>query len=211
MDPYKITFTSWDKVAQAYQDKFMDLDLYNDTYDLFCRLLEKPAAKIFEIGCGPGNMTKYLLARRPDFDIEAIDTSPNMVHLAEKNNPTARFSIMDARHIDQLNTKFDAIICGFCLPYLSKSDAAKLIEDCAGLLNPGGILYFSAIEGPYERSGYEAGSSGDKTYVYYHPTNNLQEQLDKNGFALQNLIRKSYQKSGGEESIHAIFIARKNT
>lgn len=40
----------------------MDLDLYNDTYDAFCQAVYKPGARIFEIGCGPGNITRYVLA-----------------------------------------------------------------------------------------------------------------------------------------------------
>ena len=42
MNPYQITFETWNKVAAAYQEKFMELDLYNDTYDAFCALIEKP-------------------------------------------------------------------------------------------------------------------------------------------------------------------------
>ncbi|MBK8044287.1 MAG: isoprenylcysteine carboxylmethyltransferase family protein [Haliscomenobacter sp.] len=62
MDPYQITLHSWGKVASVYQDYFMDLDLYNDTYDAFCQAVYKPGARIFEIGCGPGNITRYVLA-----------------------------------------------------------------------------------------------------------------------------------------------------
>jgi hypothetical protein len=31
MDRYKETFETWNKVASLYQDKFMELDLYNDS------------------------------------------------------------------------------------------------------------------------------------------------------------------------------------
>lgn len=209
MDRYEINFATWDKLARAYQDKFMDLDLYNDTYDEFCGLAEKPGASIFEIGCGPGNITRYLLSKRPDFNIKAIDTSPNMIRLAEENNPNARFSVMDARNIDQLSTTFDAIACGFCLPYLSKTDADKLIKDCSALLVTGGIFYFSILEGSYAQSGYEAGSTGDKAYVYYHEAGYLQHYLHEHGFELLKLARKHYEKSNGEDSIHAIFLALK--
>ena len=211
MDSYKITIDTFDKLASIYQDKFMNMDLYDDTYDLFCRLIEKPHPKIFEIGCGPGNITRYILSKRPDADIEAIDLAPNMIELAKANNPTARFKIMDCRAIDQLTDKFDAIVCGFCMPYLSKEDCAKLIKDCALLLNSGGILYFSTIEGDYRQSGYERSSNGtDKAYVYYHQADYLQEALKKNDFKLADLARKSYAKPDGIPSTHMIFIAKKN-
>ena len=105
MDRYKETFDTWNKVASIYQDKFMDMALYNDTYDYICNSIAKPKAKLLEIGCGPGNITKYLLSKRPDFDIFGIDIAPNMIELAKKNNPTANFDIMDSRQINNLNQK----------------------------------------------------------------------------------------------------------
>ena len=210
MDKYQLTFQTWNKLAQAYQDKFMDLDLYDDTYDLFCSLIKKPQAKIFEIGCGPGNITRYLLTKRPDFKIEAIDVAPTMVELAKKNNPTASYTIMDCREIDKLTSSYDGIICGFCMPYLSKVDCAKLIKDCSRLLNTNGILYLSAIEDDYSKSGIEAGSTGNQAYVYYHEANYLQAYLAENNFEVLELKRKFYPKSPEENSTHLIFIARKN-
>jgi 2-polyprenyl-3-methyl-5-hydroxy-6-metoxy-1,4-benzoquinol methylase len=188
----------------------MYLDLYDDTYDKFCNLIIKQNARIFEIGCGPGNITKYLLSKRPGFYIEAIDAAPNMVKLAKENNPAANFTIMDCREISKLNERFDAIICGFCMPYLSREDCNKLISDCSFLLHNGGILYFSTIEGDYNNSGYETNSSGEfKMYVYYHEESYLQEELEKNNFKLEDLTRKYYTKSDGTPSTHMIFIGKK--
>jgi len=209
MDSYEITFQTWDKVAKAYQNKFTSVDLYDDTYDIFCELIEKFNPKIFEIGCGPGNITRYLLSKRPDFEIEAIDKSPTMIRLAKHNNPTGNFKIMDCREIDKMTDRFDAIMCGFCMPYLSKDDCAKLIKDCSFLLNKGGIFYFSTIEGDYKKSGYETGNNGDKMYVYYHEEDYLQEGLIENNFKLEDLRRKSYPKSADIVSTHMIFIAAK--
>ena len=209
MDSYQITFETWNKVASLYQDKFMDMDLYNDTYDRFCQLIEKQNPSIFEIGCGPGNITKYLLKKRPDFQIQAVDVSPNMIELAKNNNPKAQFSIMDCRKINTITSKFDAIICGFCVPYLSKNDTAKLFEDCSRLLAIGGVLYFSTIKGDYHNSGYEAGSTGDKSYVYYYDEAYLQQQLWQNNFALLDLQYKHFPKANPNSSTDMIFIARK--
>ena len=75
----KETFETWNKIALLYQNKFMDFELYNETYDFICNSIIKEKAKILEIGCGPGNITKYLLSKRPDFNIYGIDIAPNMI------------------------------------------------------------------------------------------------------------------------------------
>lgn len=210
MDRDQLTLAAFDKLASAYQDKFMALDLYNDTYDMFCSLMQKPKARIFEIGCGPGNITRYILSKRPDFEVEAIDISPNMIELAKKNNPGAQFKTMDCRQIHTFTDRFDAILCGFCMPYLSKEECIRLIENCALLLNSGGILYFSTIEDDYFKSGYETTANGQyRFYMYYHQQDYLQEGLKENDFTLIHLIRKQYPKPDGTQSSHMIFLAKK--
>jgi len=52
MDTYKETFETWNKVAKLYEDKFMHIDLFNDTYHRFCELLGKANSSVLEIGCG---------------------------------------------------------------------------------------------------------------------------------------------------------------
>jgi SAM-dependent methyltransferase len=210
MDRYQETFETWNKVAKLYEDKFMDLDLYNDTYDRLCELLPKNNPSILEIGCGPGNIAKYLLSKRPDFDLIGIDISQNMVDLAKANCPNAQFEVMDSREIDNITTKFDAIICGFCLPYLSESDVEKIIGDCKNLLNENGVLYLSFVEGETEKSGYQKGSSGDRTYFYYHNIENLKILLKTNDFDNLNCMLVNYPKSDKTEETHTIIIAEKS-
>jgi 2-polyprenyl-3-methyl-5-hydroxy-6-metoxy-1,4-benzoquinol methylase len=209
MNNYQKTFETWDKVAALYQYKFMDLDLYNDSYLKFCALVTKINATIFEIGCGPGNITKHLIARRPDFQIYAIDVSPNMIQLAKANNPTANFSVMDCREIGSLTLKFDGIISGFCMPYLSKEDNSKFIRNCASLLEPGGIFYFSTIKGNYNDSGFVTASTGDQSYVYYYDEEYLQNELIKNNFETIEIIYRPSPVPVANTTNDMIFIAKK--
>jgi 2-polyprenyl-3-methyl-5-hydroxy-6-metoxy-1,4-benzoquinol methylase len=209
MDPYQITFNTWNKVAALYADKFMNLDLYNDTYDLFCKLVESPNATILEVGCGPGNITKYISTKRPDFQIEAIDIAPNMIELAKVNNPRASFHVMDGRDIGKLESTYDGIVAGFCMPYLSKEDSSRFIRNCAELLVAGGIFYFSTIKGDYSESGFIAASTGDKSYVYFYSEDDLRNELVNNNFQIMDIKQKQLLKSNGEVSEDIIFIAKK--
>ncbi len=205
-DTYKETFDTWNKVAKLYQEKFMDLDLYNDTYDTFCEEVNIENATILEIGCGPA---KYLLNKRPDFKIEGIDISPNMIELAKTNNPTADFKVMDCREIDKLQSKFNGIICGFCFPYLSEFDSSKLINDCTTLLKDKGVLYISFVEGDYLKSGFQFASTGDRTYFYFHTLDRLTKALKDCRFETIQLFYKNYKKNPATEEIHTVIIARK--
>ncbi|MFD1096154.1 class I SAM-dependent DNA methyltransferase [Salegentibacter chungangensis] len=190
MDRSKQTADIFDKYALAYQDKYMDLHLYEDSLEKFCNELEKKKARILEIGCGPGNITKVLLKKRPDLKILGIDLAPQMIHLAKINNPEAEFMVMDCREIAELDRKFDAVVCGFCLPYLSKNDSLRLIDNISELLNSRGLFYLSTMEARHNRSGYVGSSSGEENlYTWYHEAEYLRAHIKKNNFELLALSR----------------------
>ena len=209
MDRYTETFDTWNKLALLYQQKFMDLDLYNKSYDVICDSITKSGATVLDVGSGPGNITRYLLTKRPDFNVLGIDVAPNMVELARKNNPKANFSVMDSRLIGELKTTFDAIVAGFCLPYLSSADVSKLFTDCFQLLHNNGLLYVSFVEGDNAQSGYQTGSSGDRTYFYFYTTDEITKQLKDKNFDDIEVYNVEYPKAAGETDVHTILVARK--
>lgn len=209
MNSYKETFQTWNKVAQLYEDQFMSLDLYNETYDTFCDLITQKNPGVLELGCGPGNITKYIHTKRPDFKIDAIDVAPKMIELAKKNCPDVICNVMDVRLINQLQSKYDGIICGFCVPYISKAELTQLITDSNQLLHKSGILYLSFVDGNYSDSGYQVGSSGDRTYFYYHSSVDVAKVLEKHRCKIINLIPVLYRKSDDFNEIHTIIIAQK--
>lgn len=209
MDRDKETFETWNKIALLYQEKFMDLDLYNVTYDFICNSILKVNAKILEIGCGPGNITKYLLSRRPDFDIFGIDIAPNMIELAKINNPKAAFSVMDSRRIGELKSKYDAIVCGFCIPYLSGVDSKKLISDSYNLLLEDGLIYLSFVEGDPIESGFQVDNSGGRSYFYFHKLATLKTQLIQNDFGEIVITKLDFKRSESHKEQHTIITAKK--
>ncbi|MBS0030614.1 class I SAM-dependent methyltransferase [Chitinophaga sp. 22321] len=186
----------FDRCAAQYQDKFMDISLYKDSFDLFCSNV-RPGAAILEIACGPGNITKYLLEKRPDFQLLGIDLSPNMLRLAALNNPAAAFRLMDAKDIGSIGKMYDAIMCGFCLPYLSKEELNKLIADACSILTANGIFYMSTMEDHYSKSGLQQTAAGNQLYMYYYEAADLTAMLAAHHFHVIAMDRKVYPGPDG--------------
>lgn len=211
MDIRQQTINGFDKHAQWYHDTFMQFDLYNDTYNLFCETLNNPNARILEVGCGPGNITHYLLNKFPNYKIDATDLAPSMIQKAKENNPTANCFLLDCMAINSLPDSYNGIVNGFCMPYLSKQECLQFIADSAVKLHSNGVLYFSVIEDNYSKSGIYPTSDGTGKYqLYYHEADYLLGALDKADFQLIELIRKPYPNKQGGKDTHAIYIARKN-
>lgn len=204
------TLESWNKVADLYNEKFTDLQLYNHTYDLFIEQLPCVDSKILDIACGPGNISKYLLSKEPNLQILGIDVSPNMLSLAKINNPSAQFILMDCRDIIKIDsTKFDGIICGFGLPYLSSNETENLINDCVNILTKNGVFYISFVEGNSSDSKYVIGSSGHRMFFNYHQLNDLRKYFDTANCAIIDITKVEYKNASNQTEIHTIIIAKK--
>lgn len=199
----------WNKLASVYEERFMDLELYNASYDLFCAELYSPNATVLEVGCGPGNITKQLLLRKPDLRIHGTDVAPEMIALAIKNNPSATFEVLDARAISQLASTFDALICGFCIPYLNLNDVHQFFANAADRLIENGLLYVSCIEDDHEKSRLQTGSTGDQLFVHYYLESDLRASMERNSFQHLHTLRIPYSLSDGSEQIHLVVMARK--
>jgi len=209
MNKLQLAIDIFNKYAHAYSEKFMDVVLYSDTLNLLCEKLQKKKATILELGCGPGNLTRYLLEKRSDFSILATDLSENMLLLAKTNAPAAQVKQMDCRNFLSLNKNFDAIVAGFCLPYLSREEAIQLIQDAGKALSPHGFLYVSTMEDDYDKSGFKTSRYGDQLHIYYHQADYLQSALKNNNFNILDLQRKVYPADDGSITTDLIILAQK--
>ena len=208
MDYSKNVIAIFDKYAADYQQKYMDVSLYHDTFDFFCENITISNPKILELACGPGNITKYLLEKRSDLDILGTDLAPKMLDLARQNNPNATFEILDCRVISYLKLHFDGIMCGFCLPYLSKKEAENLISDAAKLLNKNGLIYISTMEDDHSKSGIQKSSKGDELFMNFHEEKYLSEALIINGFEILKTKRKITFDASNNKVVDLILIAK---
>ena len=188
----------------------MDVSAYAPELNKFINSLPHPYPSILEIACGPGNLTKYVLGKIENVKILGIDLAPGMIELAKLNCPAAEFKVMDCRLIDSLPQKFDGVIVGFCLPYLNKNEASKLINDISDLLNDGGVVYLSTIEGSHTNSGLKKGTTGDEVFMYFYESGEIEDWLSQSGMQLLTKRRVSVINNSCQDTDLLLIAEKKN-
>jgi cyclopropane fatty-acyl-phospholipid synthase-like methyltransferase len=209
MNKPKPAYQIFDKAADAYQEKYMDVNLYANSFINFCNAIKPTNPHILELACGPGNVTRFLLQKRPDFQILATDLAPKMVALAKVNNPQVEGEILDVKDIISLKRRFEAIMCAFCLPYLSKEETSTLFNDAHKILNTSGIMYISTMEDDYSNSKV----MGSETYgflkMYFYQKEQLIEMLIESGFQILKTQRFTTHPTPNETVTDLTIIAKK--
>ncbi len=211
MENFELSVRRFDQFAAEYAQRFMDLNAYSDSIVRFCNFIGNDRPALLELGCGPGNVTSLLKARFPESRIIAIDLAPKMIEIARNRLPDVDFRVMDVRKISTIPQIFDAVMCSFCLPFLSKTDAAKLIADCSDCLISGGILYVSTMEGSEERAGFETTSFSGNAEIYfnYHQQQDLEQAFVQSGFEIGQIKLQDYMEPDGSSTTDMIFIGIK--
>jgi SAM-dependent methyltransferase len=207
MDNSALSACAFDKVADKYREKFTGLTLYDEGYREFCELLPSGRARVLDAACGPGNVSRFLIAQRPELELLGIDLAPRMVELAREAVPSARFVVHDCRRFADLQMRFDGIICAFGLPYLSRDEAAAFIEATSQALEPGGVLYLSTMLG--KESGFERCTSGDEVYVTYHDEQQVIGSLRECGFEFLSQKRMPSASVAPKATTDLILIAKR--
>ena len=198
-DKTKLAVELFNAHSVVYEKKFMDVSPYHASLNSFCSAMPTGALDVLELACGPGNITKYVLDKRPELKILATDLAPKMLELARANNPSANFQLLDCRDITSLGRSFDGIICGFCLPYLDQEQARRMIRDAGQALRKHGVLYLSTMEDDPAKSDWKTSSSDPsyRLFMNFHTADFLTGILSENGFALVDLQRTQTNGTDG--------------
>lgn len=107
--------------------------------DLAARIPLETAARVLDIGCGPGNSTRVLARRFPGAKALGVDSSPEMIAAARRDNPDLSFETLDAgSQLAMLGGGFDAVFSNACIQWVP--DHPALLRAMLGLLRPGGWL-----------------------------------------------------------------------
>lgn len=114
--------------------------------ELLARVPLPEAARVVDLGCGPGNSTELLANRFPTAKVVGTDNSEAMLASARERLPQARFELSDIATWAPQDEAPDLIYANAALQWVP--DHERLIPRLFAALAPGGVL---AIQMPDNR------------------------------------------------------------
>ena len=208
MKGHNKSYLIFDKYAGGYHEKYADVSQYALLLDRLLFLLAREDVDILDVACGPANLSGYLYNRRPNWSYYGIDLSPKMLEIAQKVIPKGIFTLLDCREIMDVSKKFQAILLGFCLPYLTEDEADQLLKNCCALLQDQGLLYISVTEGAYTDSKELINKAGDTLMMYLYNEDKLSKMWTESGFQLVSQERLELVNDKGAYS-ELIYLLKK--
>lgn len=208
MEKTKLTIDAYDKNYAAYESKFMQYEPYSQKIAEFLDLLPENA-KVLDLGCGPGNVARQLIAADKNLTVVGVDLSEAMVKSARAHVPQGTFFVQDVREAVFPDEHFDAILLSFCIVHLSDQETYELIAKAGRWLMKGGLLYVSYMEG--KSPGFEITSfSPDRIFFNYFDTAKLEGCLKQQGISLLRILRQGYPETDGSITTDVFIFGKKD-
>jgi ubiquinone/menaquinone biosynthesis C-methylase UbiE len=142
------TYNIWTEKMKCYSNEILRIDLLDTNKEI----------KILDFACGTGYFTRNLLNNidNRNLRITAVDISEKMLKVAREEIADSRceFILQDGMSFleKEQKEKYDAIYCGFALPYFNQK---KIIKQWKRVLKTNGTLHLitnckGTLEGIYE-------------------------------------------------------------
>lgn len=137
-DPSAAAFTG--SIPQLYHRHLGPVLFAPCAEDLATRLALRPGARVLEVACGTGIVTRELLTRLPaDGRVAATDLNPAMLELAREHlaaDPRLELRTADAQQLPFADGAFDHYVCQFGVMFFPDKVAA--LREARRVLAPGG-------------------------------------------------------------------------
>jgi SAM-dependent methyltransferase len=107
-------------------------------HDLIQGRKQSAGHRLLDVACGTGGHVQYLKER---YDVDGLDSSPEMLGIARSRNPDLRFHLADMTNF-QLHEAFDAVVCLFSgIGYVKTVEKLRqTAQTLAHHTAPGGVV-----------------------------------------------------------------------
>ena len=191
------TLAVYSRKAQDHADRFASNEPGTHLRAFMSHL--PPAARVLDLGCGPGNAAAAMIAA--GHKVEAWDASPDMARVAAERFGievrVATFDMLDAE------AAYDAIYANFSLLHLAKREMPATLARIARALKLGGLLHVGLKTGAGERR-----DTLGRFYAFYGE-DEIVGLLEEAGFAVTS--RATGQDAGLDGTVSPWIILQART
>lgn len=130
----------WDLEAASFDDEpdhgLADPQTRAAWRELLLDVLPEPPARIADLGCGTGTLTRLLVDE--GYAVDGVDISPEMIRRARAKVPEADFRVGDAAAPGLAPRAYDVVLCRHVL--WAMPDPVAAFATWVELLAPGGVM-----------------------------------------------------------------------
>ncbi len=207
IDNSKLAVDTYDKIAGIYTKQYFD-DLTDNSYiDKFLEKLPK-GGKILDVGCGPGQFTKYMIDK--GFQVVAIDYSNEMLTIAKQRVPAGSFKQMDMRELGFENESFDGLLVAYSLIHIPSEDIPKTMKGFHRVLKSQGYVEIIAQKGEADRIIDEPFMPSEKMFFNFFTKERLSKFLEEAELKIDYIVETESQDPDSVSDKVIYTIAQKN-
>lgn len=177
----------YNAIAQIFSDTYSSIKPCLPYVDDFVSRLKGKNKKVFEVGCGDGQLLNYLSNR--GLDVIGLDFSKNLLAIAKKKYPNLTFINNDICDY-KTKEKFDGIISKDVLFHIPDEDLVKVLNNIKNMLTKNGkfcvIMDMPKEEG--EQIFVEELDERYKIYYNYMSPEKIEKILIDSGFIIDDKV-----------------------
>src|SRR6516225_1419518 len=98
----------------------------------------EPGMRVLDVGCGPGGLTRELVARVGAANVAAIDPAAQFSEACRTRNPGADVRVGVAEELPWPDGEFDAVLSSLVLGFMR--DPEQGVREMARVTRPGGVV-----------------------------------------------------------------------
>lgn len=206
MDHSKKVQDTYNQIASKYADEYFHDMSDVSLLDAFLSYLPKKSF-IVDVGCGPGNNTKYMMDA--GYKVEGIDFSDAMIKVAEQKVPDASFKIMDMRDMLYKDKSVDGLVALYSLIHIHSKEIPTTLQEFNRVLKTGGYVFIIVQKGKSDQTLPEPLLKSEKTFVNFFSQERLADSLTNSGFTMVTMDELPLQDAEGLSDHIICAIAKK--
>ncbi|MFN0246031.1 MAG: class I SAM-dependent methyltransferase [Kofleriaceae bacterium] len=167
--------------------------------------------RIVEIGCGPGQVARYLAERGAN--VEGLDLSPEMIAEATAAHPGLSFRVGDMFALPLDDASVRGVVGFYAIVHTPTAELAGAFREFARVLEVGGLaaLAFHTSDDTHQREVHVEELFGAKTSLdfYFHDPDAVTRGLVEAGFSLEARLDRQPYAGAEHPSRRSYLLARR--